>query len=85
MEPVSRLLFYASFVIMMFYGPLRMIVLAAFAVRMIVQLTVIKKTMSRLNEKNLLVISLLFDLFSLFINIGLYLSSQFRPANYQWK
>lgn len=85
MEPVSRLLFYASFVIMMFYGPLRMIVLAAFVVRLITQLIVIKKSMSRLNEKNLLLISLLFDLFSLFINIGLYLSSQFRPANYQWK
>ncbi len=85
MEPVSRLLFYASFVVMMFYGPLRLIVLAAFVVRLITQLYVTKKTMIRLNEKNLLVISLLFDLFSLFINIGLYLSSQFRPANYQWK
>jgi len=85
LEPFSRMLFYASFTVMMFYGPLRMIVLAAFAVRMITQLYVIKKTMSRLNEKNLLVISLLFDLLSLFINIGLYLSSQFRPANYQWK
>jgi len=85
MEPVTRLLFYASFVVMMFYGPLRMIVLGAFILRLIAQLYVIKKTMSRLNEKNLLVISLLFDLLSLFINFGLYLSSQFRPANYQWK
>jgi hypothetical protein len=85
MEPVSRLLFYASFVIMMFYGPLRIFVLGAFVIRLIAQLYVIKKTMSRLNEKNLLVISLLFDLLSLFINIGLYLSSQLRPANYQWK
>jgi poly-beta-1,6-N-acetyl-D-glucosamine synthase len=85
LEPVTRTIYYAAFALLLFYEPTRVIVLAAFGVRLLAQLIVIKKTMTRLNEKNLLVISLLFDLFSLFINMGLYLSSRFRPANYQWK
>jgi len=85
LEPLFRLLFYASFVPLLFIPALRVTVLGVFAVRLMVQIFVIKKTMIRLNEKNLLVISLLFDLISLFINVGLYFSSQIRPANYQWK
>ena len=85
LEPAGRLVFYATLVALLFseiYWPLALI---AFSVRMIIMLIVIKKTMIRLNEKNILVISLLFDLISLFINAGLYLSSRFRPVNYQWK
>jgi poly-beta-1,6-N-acetyl-D-glucosamine synthase len=85
LEPASRFLFFATFISLMCYPPLRTIVLAIFVFRLLVQLFVIKKTMIRLKEKNLLVISLLFDLISLIINVGLYFSSRFRPANYQWK
>jgi poly-beta-1,6-N-acetyl-D-glucosamine synthase len=84
-EPFTRMLFYISLVMMLFYGPLRIAVLIAFAVRLITQVAIIKKAMANLKEKNLLLISLLFDIFSLFINIGLYMSSQIRSANYQWK
>ncbi|NTV84786.1 MAG: glycosyltransferase, partial [Bacteroidales bacterium] len=82
LEPLSRLLFYASCLGLLFYPPLIAVALAAFGFRLLTQLFVIKKTMIRLNEKNLLVISLLFDLMSLFINVGLYVSSRIRPANY---
>jgi glycosyltransferase involved in cell wall biosynthesis len=85
LEPVSRLIFYASFAGLMFSETCWLIALISFVVRMIIHLIVIKKTMIRLNEKNIFVISLLFDLISLFINAGLYLSSRFRPVNYQWK
>jgi glycosyltransferase involved in cell wall biosynthesis len=85
LEPISRLLFYASFAALLFSAVCRPWVLLAFSVRLLVQLFVIKKTMARLNEKNLLLISLLFDLISLFINFGLLLSSRTRPSNYQWK
>jgi poly-beta-1,6-N-acetyl-D-glucosamine synthase len=85
LEPASRFLFYASFVGLLFSPPVRVVVLGVFLFRLILQLFVIKKTMNRLNEKNLLVISSLFDLFSLVINASLYLSSHIRPANYQWK
>ena len=84
-EPLFRFLFYTSFIGLLLYPPLLQVALAFFGFRLLTQLFVIKKTMIRLNEKNLLVISLLFDLISLFINVGLYVSSRIRPANYQWK
>ncbi len=85
LEPVSRLFFYASFIGLLFYPPFLVVMLVLFGLRLLTQLFVIKKTMIRLNEKNLLVISILFDLISLFINFGLYVSGRIRPANYQWK
>jgi hypothetical protein len=85
LEPLSRLLFYASFILLLFSPVCRLWVLFAFIIRLFIQLFILKKTMIRLNEKNLLLISLLFDLISLFINFGLLLSSRTRPSNYQWK
>jgi biofilm PGA synthesis N-glycosyltransferase PgaC len=85
MEPLSRLLFYASLITLLFSPVHTSWVLLIFAFRLLIQLFVIKKTMLRLNERNLLLISLLFDIFSLFINFGLLLSSRIRPSNYQWK
>lgn len=85
LEPLSRFLFYGSFAALMFHAPLRITALAILAGRLLLQLVVIKKAMIRLNEKNLLVISLLYDLSSVFINTILYISSRIRPTNYQWK
>jgi|WetSurMetagenome_2_1015567.scaffolds.fasta_scaffold43442_3 poly-beta-1,6-N-acetyl-D-glucosamine synthase len=85
LEPISRILFYASFIFLMLFPVYRPWAALLFGLRLIIQLFVIKKTMNRLNEKNLLLISLLFDLMSLFFNFGLLLSSRTRPSNYQWK
>ncbi|MFO7369193.1 MAG: glycosyltransferase [Bacteroidales bacterium] len=85
LEPFSRLIFYAGLIALLFSPVHRIWVLLVFGLRMIIQIFVIKKTMIRLNEKNLLLISLLFDLLSLFINFGLLLSSRIRPSNFQWK
>jgi glycosyltransferase involved in cell wall biosynthesis len=85
LEPLSRMLFYAAFISLLCIPFYRSLVLSVFAFRLLIQLLVIKKTMIRLNEKNLLLISLLFDLISLFINFGLLLTSRIRPSNYQWK
>jgi glycosyltransferase involved in cell wall biosynthesis len=85
LEPLSRLLFYASCIALLFVPVFRLWILLLFVFRLLIQLYIIKKTMIRLNEKNLLLISFLFDLISLFINFGLLLSSRTRPSNYQWK
>jgi glycosyltransferase involved in cell wall biosynthesis len=85
LEPASRLLFYASLIILLFMPAFRIMVLSVFALRLLLQLVVIKKTMNQLNEKNLLLISSFFDLISLFINFGLLMTSRIRPSNYQWK
>ncbi|HLO60695.1 MAG TPA: glycosyltransferase [Bacteroidales bacterium] len=85
LEPVSRLLFYAGLIYLLIVPGYWLWVLMLFVLRLAIQLIVIKKTMARLNEKNLLLISLLFDLMSLFINFGLLVTSRTRPSNYQWK
>ena len=85
LEPLSRLLFYAGFACLVCLPVYQQLVLSVFALRLLIQLVVIKKTMMRFNEKNLLLISLLFDMISLIINLGLLLSSRIRPSNYQWK
>jgi hypothetical protein len=85
LEPISRFIFYASFITLMIFPSYRPWVALLFGLRLFIQLFVIKKTMIRFHEKNLLLISLLFDLMSLFYNFGLLLSSRTRPSNYQWK
>lgn len=85
MEPFSRFLFYSGFVILMFCPGCRQIIISAFIVRLFMQILVIKKTMIHFNENNLLLISLLFDPLSLFVNLCLLFVSRIRPANYQWK
>jgi len=85
LEPLSRFLFYAGFIGLLFIPVYRPLVLSLFAFRLITQSVVIKKAMIHLNEKNLLLISLPFDLFSLFINLFLIMTSRIRPSNYQWK
>lgn len=84
-EPVSRLLFYASLAFLLFNPLYRPWALILFAARLMILLIVTKKTMLKLNEKNLLLYSFLFDFLSLFINLGLLLTSRSRPSNYQWK
>jgi len=85
LEPLSRLLFYGTMVIMLIKNLLVIPVLAIFVIRLIIWLIVIKKTMIRLNENNLLVNSLLFDVISLFVNVFLYVLNRFRKGNFPWK
>jgi glycosyltransferase involved in cell wall biosynthesis len=84
-EPLSRLLYYSAFVVMLSLPVMRPLILLIFLARLLIQLIVLKNTMNKLHEKNLLLISLLFDIISLFINFGLLVSSRLRPTNYQWK
>ncbi len=84
-EPFSRLLFYAGFVSLMVTWTLSGPALIAFLIRMAIHLVVIKKTMDRLQEKNLLINSLFFDIIALFINFGLIIANRIRPVSFQWK
>jgi poly-beta-1,6-N-acetyl-D-glucosamine synthase len=84
-EPLSRFLFYAMFAVLLFFPALRLFALIVFLVRLILQLAVIKSTMIRLKENNLLVYSLLFDVFALFINFALFVSNRISVRNRPWK
>jgi len=60
-------------------------VIGAFIFRMIIQLIILKKAMIRLKEKHLLLSSLFYDIFSLIMNLGLYVSTRFRRSPRKWK
>ena len=85
LEPLSRLFFYVLFVVLLCYPETWIYALGAFAFRMTVQLVVIKFTMTRLKENNLLLYSLMFDLFALFINFVLFVSNRISVRNRPWK
>jgi len=85
LEPFSRLFFYILFGVLLFFPELQIYVLGAFVFRMIIQLVVIKFAMIRLKENNLLLYSLLFDVFALFINFGLFVSNRISMRSRPWK
>ncbi len=85
-EQFSRFLYYGSFIYMLSFRIYPYYVLSAFSLRFIIQLVFTKMVMKRLNEKNLLVSSLFFDVLSLFINFILYISNRLRfKRRRQWK
>lgn len=85
-EAMSRFIFYGSFVTLVSFYPFSIIIVSAFGIRFLLQLVFTKKAMKLLNEKNLLVSSLFYDVFSLFINFILYISTRLRfKKRKQWK
>ncbi len=84
-EQVSRLLYYIFFILLLSMNILTGYVIGAFILRMIIQMIILKNAMRRLNEKHLLLSSLFYDIFSLFINFGLYFSTRFTRSPRKWK
>ena len=85
-EPLSRFLYYGSFIYLTSIWIYPHYILSAFSLRFLLQLVFTKKVMKHLNEKNLLISSLFFDVFSLFINFILYISNRLRfKRRRQWK
>jgi len=79
-EPVSRVLFYVSFIILLLNLYLWPVVLAIFGVRIITQFIVFALTQKILDEKGLLPVMPIFDILSPFINIAIYIGSQRQSA-----
>lgn len=85
-EPVSRFFCYASFIYLISVRIYPAYVLSAFGFRLLIQLIFTKKAMKLLNEKNLLISSLFFDVLSLFINFIIHFSNRLRfKRRRQWK
>jgi glycosyltransferase involved in cell wall biosynthesis len=84
LEPASRLLFYILLGVLLLFPALQIWVLSAFVFRLIVQLTIIKNSMIRFKENNLLLYSIMFDVFALFINFGLFISNRISVRNRTW-
>jgi glycosyltransferase involved in cell wall biosynthesis len=85
-EPFTRLVFYTTFVILLSFVFMWQYVLAAFGLRLVTQITVLALTQKKLNEKGLIAYSLIFDIFSPFINSLLYFSNLLdKPGKNRWK
>jgi len=87
LEPISRVLFYTSFIILISLLFLWQYVLIIFGLRLISQIIVLTLGEKKLNEPGLTGFSLIFDIFSPVINGTLLLSNYIRkrPGKNQWK
>lgn len=85
-EPMTRIFFYITFLILISYLFFWPFLLAIFGLRMITQIVVFALAQKRLNEPGLLGYSLIFDIFSPLINGALLFSNTLRrPGKNQWK
>lgn len=78
-EPFSRVLFYTTLILLLIQWFIPEVVIGAFLFRTIFQLTFFKFAMVRLNEKDLLLSSFLFDLLAPFYNLYFILSNKNNP------
>lgn len=78
-ETFSRVFFYFSLVCLFLLEKYWIIGVGTFVLRLIFQMIVFKITFKRLNERNLFLISPLFDILIPFLYLGIYLSNIFRP------
>ena len=86
LEPLSRFLVYLSFASLLGLNIFTIFVLIAFGIRFLSQLVIMKIAMNRLKEKGFLFGLFVFDIFALFINFNIYLSSAFtRRKKIRWK
>lgn len=75
-ELISRTIFYTCFIILLFNSPFLFITIILFFIRLISQTIIIKLNMKRLNEKDLLLSSLAYDIIYLFFGLLLKIINQ---------
>lgn len=85
-EPLTRIIFYISFIILLsqlYFWPY---VVAIFVIRLVVQIIVFKQVRKKLNEPGMVIYSLFFDIFSPLINSLVFIAgSRKRSEKYRWK
>jgi hypothetical protein len=86
LEPLTRVVFYTAFIILLSNLFLWPYVAAIFGVRLIVQAIVLNNVRKKLNESGLVIYSLFFDIFSPFINSFVFATgSRNRSEKNKWK
>lgn len=81
---LSQILFYGSFIILLFQPYVFFIALAFFLIRLLSQLIILKKSMNILNEKELLLLSPVFEIMLISLNILFMISGMLFKQN-KWK
>ena len=85
-EPLTRIIFYVSFIVLLSFTYLWPWVLAIFLTRLITQIIVFPSIQKKLNEPGLFGYLIFFDIFSPIINSIIYLSStRSKPGKNRWK
>lgn len=84
-EPFSRMVFYAMFVVLLLLHADPKIIVPAFLLRTATQLIVFNLGFRHLNEKYLLLSSLVFDILLPFYYLGLIVSNTFNRKGAQWR
>jgi biofilm PGA synthesis N-glycosyltransferase PgaC len=83
-EPFSRIAFYGLFIVLLIFGVFPWILVSAFLLRTSIQLVVFNFALRRLNEKYLLLSSLLYDILLPFIYMGLIISNLHNHRGAKW-
>jgi len=85
-ENTSRVAFYTLFILsLIYFTEYYIYIVGAFAFRMILQLSIYKVAMKRLNEKYLLLPSLLYDIIMPFLNLSFTLINNLSRKKNKWK
>ena len=85
-EITSRIFYYISFILsLIWFKELYLYIVGAFAFRMLLQLIIYKVAMIRLNEKFLLLPSLLYDFIMPYLSISFILANYFTTKRTKWK
>ncbi len=86
LENSSRIAYYTLFVLsLIWFKQFYIYILAAFGFRMIIQLIVYKSAINRLDEKNILISSLLYDFIMPFLSFSFILANYFTSKRSKWK
>ncbi len=86
LEPATRVLFYASLVVLLCNLYLWQAVVAVSGIRLIIRITTLTVVSKRLNEPGILAFSLIFDIFSPLINGTIYLANLLdKSGQGRWK
>jgi cellulose synthase/poly-beta-1,6-N-acetylglucosamine synthase-like glycosyltransferase len=85
-EPLTRIIFYSFFIVLLSFNFIWPFVIAIFGLRLVTQIIVYALVQKRLNETGLIFYSIFFDIFSPLINVIVYLSNvRTRPDKNKWK
>lgn len=84
-EPFSRLLFWATTIALFIENYFTLIVAGVVVFRLIVQLIITKASMNCLNEKKILLISPLWDFYSLYLYGKIHIMNAFTTKKRQWR
>jgi glycosyltransferase involved in cell wall biosynthesis len=85
LEPLSRVVFYITLIALLSLWYFWIAVIAVFTARLATQIIVFTAAFKRLQEKGLLSYSLIFDIFSPFINSLLYIGKDKVRSKSQWR